>query len=152
MLFSFGGGFFCAGFFFFGGDQSILFFLNGLLAHDLGVLELGVLELVRCHDNLHGDDQVPVLLVVDFHAAWALRVVHEATFDKGNLHGRLVDIVLAKLGKVQVVRVNFLSFTMVKTAAVYLGYRQALVICAGLIAALVQSSNKVVCLTHLFGY
>ena len=70
--------------------------------------------------------------------------MHEAALNKGDLHGCLVDIVLAKLGEVQVVRVNFL-FTLDKTTAVHLGYSSTLTHCI----VLARCSNKVVCLTHL---
>ena len=62
-----------------------------------------VLELGRSLDHLHGQDQVLVLPVIDDHVARAFAVVDKAALDKGDLDRRLVDVVLAELGEVQIV-------------------------------------------------
>lgn len=65
-----------------------------LLAHSGRVLKLRVVELGRGLDQLHGDDQVVILLVVDLHVARALRVMHEGALDEGHLHGRVFHVLL----------------------------------------------------------
>lgn len=76
--------------------------LHGLL----WVLQLGVVQVLGCLDQLHGQDQVIVLLVVDYHLAWTLGVVDERALDKGNLNGGLSDVVFAELGEVEIVGVS----------------------------------------------
>ena len=43
--------------------------------------------------------------------------MHKARLDEGNLDGRLVDIVFAQLGKVEVVRVSLLLLLLNEAAA-----------------------------------
>lgn len=56
-------------------------------------------------DQLHGQDEVLVLLFVDGHVAWALGVVDEGALDEGNLDGARLNILVPQLGKVKLVRV-----------------------------------------------
>ena len=81
----------------------LLLLRSSLLASNFRVLKLMVLELGRSLDHLHGQDQVLVLPVIDDHVARAFAVVDKAALDKGDLDRRLVDVVLAELGEVQIV-------------------------------------------------
>ena len=73
-----------------------------------GVIEFLVVEVSGRLAQLHREDEVIVLLAIDFHVARALRVVDEGALDEGDLDRGLVYIILAQLGEVKVVRIGLL--------------------------------------------
>jgi len=94
-----------------------LFLDLSLLGNHRWVAQLGVGEATGCLDELHGHYKVVVRLAVDLHFAWALGVVDERALYEGELHGGVVDVLLAELGEVQVVRVCLLL--LLKAAAAH---------------------------------
>ena len=74
----------------------------------LRVLKRGVLEILGCLDQLHGEHQVAVLTIVDLHVAGALGVVHEGALHEWDLDRRRLHVVLTELGEVKTVRVLLL--------------------------------------------
>ena len=71
----------------------------------LWVFERCVVQLLGGLDQLHGYNEVLVLLFVDGHVTWALGVVDEGALDEGNLDGARFNVVVPQLGKVKLVGV-----------------------------------------------